>query len=889
MAYCSIHSITNNKLIHKLINHQYFTNSMMFFDNNEHSNLLLLMVNNKKFDMISDLIESPCSSINLFKQKYKNLNIFELLLVYKKYKVISDILNSRFGCEELLLMQCENGLVINNLWGLKTYDNIHNEIFIGYSIILNLPYITEKCINHADIHGYTLLTYAISSDLIDTVKQILEHPKCNKQLLLTQLIHRNEYELGSNKYIYNCIFPNICQNTEIFSMLIESPYFTKELFYQNGSRQLICIVEILLHEPDWVDILIEKKMLTSEVYKILLDVHGINILYILLIHNPNIFRKLLYTSMCSVDRLLKINCDIIRETNCISELIIRNDFQSLKEVLNLNMDFNFSYEFILKHIITHLFYNASKISVELFDILIQSKCLVLDILLKPFINEVSLIAQIFFSKNIKLIKYLVENGYWNTIKYTINNSGNSILFDNINTKLLSAGYSLIKYLIDNDLCDKKLIKHTNNFGETILHNYINQKLTNNDDYDFTKLVELILNSKFCDKDLLNMKDFNNNTCLHIACSNEDSKFTDIIVKNKFCDSEFIKLTNNLGQSSFMIALKNNKSAAQTILKSSYFSKDLLFLKDNNNDNCCTYAIKYNHEVLCQIITHDVDDFALLKNRNKYGDTCLSISAKHNCESMKYLLRYLLSNQLTFNKHPEKNNAYFIAARYQPVALKYLLDWNYNLTYDKINIFNVALRNKHTIIHYACRFNAESVKYLLKYKNDYLMNTFYENSEFITSPFLIACKYQPDAVKYILDSEYCSTKLLESEFNNMNSAEIAFRYQPSALLHIIKSKYCTKQILNKSDDIGYTIISKLKQVDLRICDLDPDKLEEMFPIMKCKNESVDSNDPAICPICYEFKKNILFASCYHQTCVGCSLRSHKCHICRKQISTRIQLF
>jgi hypothetical protein len=159
---------------------------------------------------------------------------------------------------------------------------------------------------------------------------------------------------------------------------------------------------------------------------------------------------------------------------------------------------------------------------------------------------------------------------------------------------------------------------------------------------------------------------------------------------------------------------------------------------------------------------------------------------------------------------------------------------------------------------------------------------------------IASKYQPKALKYILDSkdisDYSKYNILSYEMEKMNCAEIGFRFQPLSLLHILKSDYCKSSIIDKADDSGYTIYSKLKNEYRDLENEEFKNIDNKLPIMKHENIVADNeDDPMLCPICYEFKKRVVFLPCSHQTCVSCSIRTKSCAMCRTEITKRKILY
>ena len=58
-----------------------------------------------------------------------------------------------------------------------------------------------------------------------------------------------------------------------------------------------------------------------------------------------------------------------------------------------------------------------------------------------------------------------------------------------------------------------------------------------------------------------------------------------------------------------------------------------------------------------------------------------------------------------------------------------------------------------------------------------------------------------------------------------------------------------------------------------------------PIAKESKDNVNN----CCNICYSYEATVIFLPCYHKSCISCSIKINKCHICRHQIESRKYIY
>jgi hypothetical protein len=254
---------------------------------------------------------------------------------------------------------------------------------------------------------------------------------------------------------------------------------------------------------------------------------------------------------------------------------------------------------------------------------------------------------------------------------------------------------------------------------------------------------------------------------------------------------------------------------------------------------------------------------------------------HICKYNGKLMKLVLENNLTSNDmlylgHMDFGSCLTIAAKFQPLALKYLLDWK-ELDWKIIHTFH----KKKNFLTIASKYSPIAVKYAIKSPID-LHELIYCNSN--ETPFVNACRYQPDAVKSLLNSKYGSLSLILWKIDEKTCLDEAYDCQPKSLLNILKSKF-GNDLLNLEDDRGYRLIFKIKSIFSHV-----NKLEDVEKIsLTHYHNQVTKEYKNQCEICCTYKKVVIFFPCLHMTCVGCAFKLKNCPKCRSVIDKRKIIF
>jgi len=57
----------------------------------------------------------------------------------------------------------------------------------------------------------------------------------------------------------------------------------------------------------------------------------------------------------------------------------------------------------------------------------------------------------------------------------------------------------------------------------------------------------------------------------------------------------------------------------------------------------------------------------------------------------------------------------------------------------------------------------------------------------------------------------------------------------------------------------------------------------------ESDDEEAKKPVTCKVCLINTPKVVFTSCYHCACIICAKRLNKCHICRKKILKKKEIF
>ncbi len=890
VAYALFMSSNNQKseeLLNYLINHEYCSEEILYHAftqyseiqfslecsrlifNSKYCSTRMLMVTNRGSNQIMNCINCDFKlAENMIKSSYFNKNIMKqtdtrensILNYLRDNKLLEYIITHEDFTEDLMFLPkptnnicklhslLENGnikLVKKLLRKAKCTEKIlttpftHNgktllTFFSAYGLqvkhIMDLPYVTKDTLLFTDVTGKTLLHSSIIPR--NAIIEILKHEKCSSELL--------EVVDNTGKTFLD-IHPTIVCD------VLESSYCTTKLL-ENTS--------VLIHSetlPEYFNKLINHPCFTKEILgKNLWKIFDSYELF-------DIFKN----SRFYTDEIMNKN-----HNNVSMLMLILQEKQPIivKEILESNIDFTPTFKSFIENI--PFVVRVAYINFENYKLMMESKYITDELMLNKNMYQHTITMLMCTCVNKKNIKHFINSKYWDMQKYEKE-------IDNDSTMNFIQSPEILEYIIKNNKCDKIMVNMYNNAKESCLHYYARNS---------QELLQLILDSGLVSRETRQLQNIHGQTFLHIASMKE--KIFKYVIKTNYISTKLLKKQDRYGKTVLMNCLQYCPDVFDNIIKNKMFDKKCFKQTDNAGNNIMIYIIKYAPNKMELFIKSKYFDTSMLKEINEDSYNPVFYACRYNAKIIKLLLdNNLLTKDLIFI-HSHWGCALNIAAQFQPLAVKYILELP-NITEIELKSINKINIKDDTIdkmfLEIACIYQPMAVKYAINSKYD--LENIIMGQYFSTT--VLASMYQPEALKIILESKYGSLKLLE---NKVGSEELclhtAYAYQPMALKYIIESEHSTEEYLRSEDSIGYRLINIMKEIYPNLDSLaDVKNLELVNEI----NELCDEKDSGLCSICCTFKTKVIFTSCLHTCCVGCSFKQHECPYCRKEIEHRKILY
>jgi len=267
-----------------------------------------------------------------------------------------------------------------------------------------------------------------------------------------------------------------------------------------------------------------------------------------------------------------------------------------------------------------------------------------------------------------------------------------------------------------------------------------------------------------------------------------------------------------------------------------------------------------------------------------------LAAQYNSANLVSLLKtvtYLTSKHIMIS--PRFGSCLTKAIKYNPKDVRHILDSKlltedilYSREEDEYNGSILSMN----IVQLACKYNPEALMFLLasKYDMSVFVSEIIGKSQDKVNSLKLAILYQPDAVEVLLKSKYGVNDLVKNTNNIMIVSCLVdcLTYQPASFQVLLKSgKMDHDDIYYKKDP--FNELQKLNY-NFPLLDAKTD-INKSIPLMKHINERCDQTDPRVCTICSTFKNKVIFSPCDHYCCVSCAMRLDKCHICRTYIEEK----
>ncbi|CAH6421187.1 RING-type and ankyrin repeat protein [uncultured virus] len=797
-----LHYIYEPNLLKKILESDWFNPKSIFLLNNNNCSLIHHYIGGDHIDLAKIIIEKYKCPKDLLKTTTNNgLNLIVEMEIYDLTDLLMDLIES----EDLLVTNYSNETCLHKIFGTQDLTKSKNLL----SKLIKNKKLNSKLMEKKNINGDTFLM--VGSELIDEtiIMTILELIECSNEFL--ECINNK----GEN------ILTLLCSNNEdLVPLLVEHKKATKNLLIYDN---ILCPLFYLINSNkiNLFDYIITLDICDDTIINYAVNKFITPLYYSILLNRENILNK-----------LLSLKFDL-------------NPSFNLKDNIGRN---------ILQFSIT-----APLTKIGAYKSILASKYINNNHLLDYNIHKENFYSSL-FNLDIEFIKYFIESKYWN----------DKIMFERFNNNEFLLGYiadkpEILNYLIFENKCNQSMMKIKNKNGMNCCHIYSMKN---------QKSLEILLNSNMCTMEIINEKDNFGRTCLHIACE-YNKTCANLLLTSKFNNKLLLNIKNNKGLNALMIAIKCNQEIANQIIESEHFDLNQMTNCDYKGNNVIMYAIKYHPTLLKKLMESKYFDIKLLQNKNINNDSCYLYSCKHNGYLIQDLLEKYINQELLYYGDSENGSCLTLGARYQPQAIRYLLS-------DKIispDILNLRYKNQN-FMEIGCIYNSETIKYALESNVD--LSYFFETNELM----FLAVKFQPQAVKYILESKYGNSSMLQVKKNSRTCIDEAFDFQPKSLYFLINSKFGTNEILNKEDETGYRLLHKIKK---NYPDIKSLKDIKNINLVDHENSIANENEPNICNICYNYKMKVVFGPCCHTSCIGCAFKLHQCHQCREQIISKNVVF
>lgn len=879
-------NLLNMEVINHVLNSQSCNSKILLLSNLEGNNSLILAIIENNFEIIQKILLTKNFSIDIFLQK-NNIG-YNCLYFVKSEDILKIILQSSQFTTDLMDSVCDKGynvlqFYVNN--GLSNFINIIIETVkfpinaIKYrncnheSIILRLEEIKDLKLTKNILENLTSedllvqdkksntilhnLAKSCFNELEESYKSGIQNESIVNKIEIYLKNGKMSKELFEMKNKYGEIFFE--KNIHLLKYILDTHCFNDNLLKEITVDNKTIIYKICFEYPKYLETILEHKSILPQVlYDDNPKYSLINDLMINSFQSKTI-EIILRSKKCSnyivnwvdYNGYTPLAYAILYKNNSSFCCLISSDY-------DLTPSFNMLYP---KSI--NLLMLATGSTDLIFKLLINSKYVTHDQLLyNDFYKHNCVIYT--FSSDLNKVEILTNSKVWDEkLMYVRDIDGDFLMVYPYNNP------DIIYFLLKNKKCDKKMLNMQNNLKNTCGYYYARYNHTS-----FSHLLE----SHLCDEFLINSMNIYGETCLH-ACSQFNLNSLDKLIDSKYFDKELILKQNNKGENCFMVLLKNNANGWKKLFNKTYSILELYKQKNNKGQSLLMYAARYAPILVKKILKIKVlMKEELLGFRDNKNRTCHFYGAKYNPESIKYLLDSKFSQSfMLHNNHMDNGSCLTISAKYQPLALQYLLDWD---LLDKKTLLTVY--EKETFLEIGCRENAESVKYSIDSTHD--LSELFDEKTYGKNILSIACKFQPDAVKYILESKYFYENLLILT-TDRTCLDDAYDFQPMALAFLINSDKIDEKYFNKEDVNGYKLLNKIKEVFPQVQILkDINKINLIFN----RNEISEPNNKS-CNICFTYKVSVVFLPCGHTCCISCGFKLKTCHTCRSVIDERKQIY
>jgi hypothetical protein len=787
----------NQEILKLLLDLNLIDRTILFKYHNSTHNILSLMLNSPNINskIITDIINEYCYPDDFSTLSTNNIinktNIF-YDIANNIPSLALDILNSDIFLEDNLLCEFNDGIPIY----VVILNTINDEQFING--LLNSKYFKNEYLSYILPTKETLLLNIINNNsknlkiLLNNNRYKnyiinLDSNKANNSVLINyisgiinidvyqDIINVSNHNMisyvdkkGNNAFLLSCYL-----GYKYALPVLNSNFFDKDIFnikqYDNSvipRREINCLsIACSTKDINFVKYLCEHEYMTQKMF-------NKQVIYYAFA-NTNIFKYIINHKYCKKKYILNIL------TECVNNYC--NYFENIMIILKSGK-FTSEMYYVYIHYLDKYLIN---VIIDKFNIT------------KKYINfDVITTNMLKLSDNHKrniLMKLIVDRQF--TTFKKIRNLG--IITDDILKMQDIYGYTLLhlltkynaKYFSDflSNFKLHNIINIKDNFGNTCLHSAIKRK--------YSKLVNIILDSKYCTQELLLCTDAYNNNILHYCYDNIqlinkiiDHKNFTIKLIEQFNDkfNPFIEICMMYGDSDIL-----NK-----IISFDNISNKLII----SNDICILHNLIgiYPRCTILKFIleSEKIDLSSIINNYYDNINVILYAIQTRNIDALKLLFDSKYDFSPSFDMSPDDLSAIMINNGI------YIFDIIYKSKYYNIKYTQNLLKN---IFKYG---KLEFMKYMYidgQYNTDYLKDVV-DNGNNI----LYYCEnHNIDIFKFLLNSpDYCTTDILCHK-NKLHMTILHHYYKNINIIEIIlNSIYCTKSLIFSRDMNGDTILHKL---------------------------------------------------------------------------------
>lgn len=886
-------SIFNNEITADIfINHPYFDETVIEKDYNEGNNLFTHLIK-KNFDkqLVSYLINHKTFKSKHFTHQNNNGDNCLLIGLRNEKNIAILIASEYFTSEMMTIKNLQNVSPEDELYECFNYDFFHSYCqSFPKSDLLVKQFQNGNTFAHKIIQNINANTNTVYNNLIEVFKILPQ--EC--------LILRN----NNGNTVLDEIVSGLEQN-KVLQELFDSLKLKKEWFYMTNSKEESTIIRIIrttnFNNFFGLDRMIQKGFIDDNDSRYLLK--------IIVYEQIDIFPA--FNRYFDVYKIL-LESEINGSDPLFFRLVTHNKWHTY-------------FNFISRE---SLYLQNTKGRTLLFEIIVTlNKELVENLILNKIIDEsdISIYLYELTREYPSAIKFLIKlipdlfiaNNLINCITACINNSELLDIFfgskhfsteefyqvyekPELRTSLINSTIGL-KYMFKYNLVKNEFIKENNyqiiwKIEDPSYLSKILNILTETDKQVF-ELQDPVKHSTifhkyasysglitFCIKKYLEISDVKNNALLKTDYNKKT--FLDYLVKYKYSndiekvlkilDTETLSnlITNqDCNGNTFIMECCKNVNLKNILPKiASLITQDVLLQYNNQRILVYTFIICQLPELLPKLPKLDKSIIGWLDSE---GYDIFMTATIFNSDGLKYLLS--VNDYTDYYENFDKCLVY--ACQFNAESFKLLLNFgknNISKCYGFVDFIDQGIPSKcyANILQIACRYNSDVTRYLINSSYDLqpLINEVIENVDGTHrfNAFKLAVLYEPESVELLLNSKYGSPEMIKTtnELCEQNSClYIALKCQMSSYNKIITSKHFNESMYSNVE-IG----------DLR------DKYMNEMPsryvqhLYKYKDTVCDDFKDA-CSICYENKNKVVFAPCGHKACITCSTKLTKCPQCR----------